>query len=154
MSSEPRRRCPQCCLCDHIGLPCRRLLTTLDSNGRSCRAADSLALISIRETFQESLTRRFSRKLTSLEHKTHCVPERARTGQCHACSPQNQNIRLDETSNVVEVTAGGVGGLDFLEQEVNPVTTMWDGLAGRAVFPERWKDEFYPGRFFQGSKIL
>ncbi len=32
---------------------------------------------------------------------------------------EDQNLGLDEATDVVEVTAGGLGGLDFLEQEVD-----------------------------------
>ena len=32
---------------------------------------------------------------------------------------EDQNLGLNETSNVVEVTASSLGGLDFLEQEVD-----------------------------------
>ena len=32
---------------------------------------------------------------------------------------EDQNLDLDKASHVVEITASGVGGLDFLEQKVN-----------------------------------
>ena len=32
---------------------------------------------------------------------------------------EDQNLGLDQTAHVVEITAGGLGGLDFLEQKVD-----------------------------------
>jgi len=50
---------------------------------------------------------------------------------------EDQDLGLDETSNVVEITASGLGGLDFLEQEIDRQELCgwpsWQSLFPRAM---------------------
>jgi hypothetical protein len=67
---------------------------------------------------------------------------------------EDQNLGFDEATDVVEVTAGGLGGLDFLEEEVDRQKLSGMAFLAQSFTQSDGEMSFSQARFPKDQKIL